>query len=221
MGNEVRPVGRRAVTSSLRGLSGFDLAVLLTMVALCTVVWQAAGAGPWLALPALPAALVIGGKRRRADPWLSTLDRETRRYSKKDEWRRLLEIEQARSAGERRLLLAREFRRLAEEMLAAPPADRRKWPPPGRMSVIRRQANLLIASASDRQVSFLPEDRPGDALTGEDLTAAARCLAGYTTLLLAVYPVPRWDLELLRVIVRERTRLQIAYDSLANVIRNT
>lgn len=148
-------------------------------------------------------------------------DHVTRRYSRPGEWQGVMEVEAARSAPERRLLLAREFRRLAEETLAAPPDNRKAWPPIGRLAVLRRQANVLLASATDRNIDFLPEQMPDDSLTQDALTDAVACLHGYLALLQAVHPVPRWDLELLRVVTRERNRLVLAHERILELLSET
>lgn len=148
------------------------------------------------------------------------LDRETRRHSRPGEWQALLDIERAHTAAERRLRLAREFRRIAAEALAAPPTDRRRWPRAGRLAALCRQASLLRASATDRAVAFLPEPLPEDRLSAEMLAEAIATLTGYLALLSAVRRAPGWDLEVQRVIVRERTRLEVAVDRVSSVLRD-
>ena len=151
---------------------------------------------------------------------LPSLDRETRRHSRPAEWQALLDIERAQTAPERRLRLAREFRRIAAEALAAPVTDRRRWPRPGRLAALCRQAKLLRASATDRSVGFLPETLPDDRLSAEVLAEAIHTLTGYLALLAAVRRAPGWDLEVQRVVVRERTRLEVALERVNNVLRD-
>lgn len=215
-----RPAGRQrpCPAAAPARSTGFTVMVLALVVAIG--VWSAPGlplAGAIFALALATGALVLWHAGGPA-PDRAGLDREVRRHSSEREWRGLLEVEEATSAGERRLLLAREFRRLAEEMLAIDPANLRAWPPAGRLSAVRRQANLLAGSAADQHVGYLPESRPDDPLTAERLTAAARTLAAYASLLQTVQPLDRWDLELLRVLTRERTRLQVAYDDVAETL---
>lgn len=178
-----------------------------------------AGIALLLTAGVLTAAVLIGG-RRPVGSTTALLDATARRHSSPAEWQRLLEIEQARTAPERRLLLAREFRRLAEEALAAAPDDRATWPAPGRLMVLGRQANLLLASATDRNAAFLPDPEPDDHLTAAALGEAARCLTGHLALLRAVQLVPDWDLELVRVLTRERTRLALAYERIGELLRD-
>lgn len=149
---------------------------------------------------------------------LPPLDRETRRHSRPAEWQALLDIERAQTAPERRLRLAREFRRIAAEALAAPATDRRRWPRPGRLAALCRQAKLLRASATDRSVGFLPETLPDDRLSAEVLAEAIHTLTGYLALLAAVRRAPSWDLEVQRVVVRERTRLEVALERVNSVL---
>ncbi|MBX5445630.1 hypothetical protein [Sphaerobacter sp.] len=149
---------------------------------------------------------------------LPPLDRETRRHSRPVEWQALLDIERAQTAPERRLRLAREFRRIAAEALAAPATDRRRWPHPGRLAALARQAKLLHASATDRSVGFLPETLPDDRLSAEVLAEAIHTLTGYLALLAAVRRAPGWDLEVQRVVVRERTRLEVALERVNSVL---
>lgn len=169
------------------------------------------------------------------DESASALDRLTRRHSRPDEWRGLLEIENAYSAPERRILLAGEFRRLAGEVLAFSPTDVARWPEPGRLAALRRQANLLLASATDGSMSFLPETMPDDPLTDEALREAIRDLARYTGQLAALSEaqaglVPGYggtsmgvgmhmDMEVMRVLARDHTRLEFANDQIGRLIR--
>ncbi|MDI3339599.1 MAG: hypothetical protein QJR03_03625 [Sphaerobacter sp.] len=180
------------------------------------------------AAPPLSVLLVLIGSlglvlvARLAQPGGSltaNLDRTTRWHSRPAEWQALLDIERAQTAPERRLLLAREFRRLASEALAAPPTDRRRWPRAGRLAALRRQAALLRASATDRTVGFLPEPLPEDQLSQAVLAEAIQVLTAYLALLTTVRRAPTWDLEVVRVLVRERTRLEVALERVSTALR--
>lgn len=148
----------------------------------------------------------------------------------------LLEVERARSADERRLLIARELRRLAAEALSARASDRRSWPPLDRLRELQHQADVLYASAIDTSPAYLLDTldtgvaaecdvasghAPGsDRLTGEALTTAIGILRRYLGLLLALRDTTAWDLESARVVTRERTRLELAIDDIDQRIRS-
>lgn len=156
---------------------------------------------------------------RQGDLTLNALDPETRRHSRPSEWRALLAIETAQSHPERRLLLMREFRRLATEALAVSPTNRRGWPRVGRLAALHRQARLLRTSATDRSVTFLPETLPDDHLTAEALAQAISVLTSYPALLTAVRRAPNWDLEVARVLMRERNRLELMTEQVMSLVR--
>lgn len=150
-------------------------------------------------------------------------EREYERHS-------LLEIERARSAAERRLLIARELRRLAAEALAGQPSDRRSWPSEARLTELQRQASVLFASATDTAPAFLLDtgtnqdvgnDSPAEAdrLTSEALTTGIEILRRYLGLLLALRDTPAWELESARIVTRERMRLELAIEDIDQRIR--
>jgi hypothetical protein len=131
----------------------------------------------------------------------------------------VLLVEEAQSAPERRLLLAREFSRLATEALTIPPADRPTWPTPSTLAALRREAELLLVSASDTAVTFLPETRPDDPLTQERLKAVIGSLVNYLTLLERVQNLPTVEAEQVRVIARERSRVRVGTDGLIGLLQ--
>lgn len=133
---------------------------------------------------------------------------------------RALAVEEARSAPERRLLLAREFVRAAGEALDVPVADVSAWPSPERLAVQRRGAELLLASATDTAAGFLPETKPDDPLTSALLTGAIMDLTGYIGLLQSTQRLPRAQAEQLRVVVRERSRVQTAVDQIVQILQS-
>jgi len=67
-------------------------------------------------------------------------------------------------------------------------------------------------------VGFLPETLPDDRLSAEVLAEAIHTLTGYLALLAAVRRAPGWDLEVQRVVVRERTRLEVALERVNSVL---
>lgn len=144
------------------------------------------------------------------------------------ERRRLLEVERARSADERRLLIAGELRRLATEALSAQPSDRRSWPTGERLRELQHQAGVLYASATDVAPAYILEadsvadrDAGSDRLTREALATAIDILRRYLGLLLALRDTSAWDLESARIVTRERTRLELAVEDIDQRIRSS
>ncbi|HLI50708.1 MAG TPA: hypothetical protein VKU87_02865 [Thermomicrobiaceae bacterium] len=155
---------------------------------------------------------------------------QDKHHERASERRSLLEVERARSAAERRLLIARELRRLATEVLAGQPSDRRSWPVNQRLQEMQRQAGVLFASATDPAPAFLLENAPdqdagsdsasgSDQLTLEALTTATDILRRYLGLLLALRDTPAWELESARIVTRERMRLELAIEDIDQRIR--
>lgn len=136
-----------------------------------------------------------------------------------DESYEVLGIETARSAPERRLLIAREFSRLAQTALSASPTDRSTWLGAQDLNRLTHEAVLLQASASDPGAAFLPETDPGDALTAEQLRKSAQTLLDYVHLQARLASVPAVDAEETRVFMRERTHLQNVYDELVRELQ--
>ena len=133
------------------------------------------------------------------------------------EWYGLLAVEYARTPAERRLALASEFLRLAGDLLRVPPTNRRHWPGGQRLNELRRQANLLLGSAVDPEAPT-PLDGDEDAPTAADLQRATTCLARYAGLLAALATGSQWDAEMLRLLTRERTRLDLAREQIAEAL---
>ncbi|MDI3339188.1 MAG: hypothetical protein QJR03_01515 [Sphaerobacter sp.] len=128
--------------------------------------------------------------------------------------RRLLEIEQAHSAAERRVLQVREFSRLASAALAAPPEDPASWPTARELASLREQARVLRSSLADPVIRVLPDPNPNDPVPADLLAQAIDALASYTALL-ATTPSRSPDLERLRVVARERARLAALHDEVS------
>lgn len=131
--------------------------------------------------------------------------------------RRLLEIEQAQSGAERRLLLAREFSRVAEATLAASPTSLETWPEPRRLATLRAEARFLLASATDTSAASLPESPVDDLISSAELTLAMRSLDGYLRRLEAI-PRSEASLEALRILARDRGQVQGAYDRVVQAL---
>lgn len=135
----------------------------------------------------------------------------------KKDLRGLLEIEEAQSAPERRLLVAREFGRLAQWALTALPSDQSSWPVGKQLTALRAEIEFLRMTVSDPASPALPETSPGDALTMTQLAAALRDLDGYVTRLAGARS-SKLDLEELRLLTRERGRLQRRYDEVMHAL---
>lgn len=119
--------------------------------------------------------------------------------------RRLLEIEEAPSEAERALLLVREFDRLATELCGAAPLDREHWPDGTRLGALCQQVELLRASALDPP--SLPAPEPGqESFAG--LTEAISSLRAYAALVFELQQGAGSPAEGLRVLTRERGRIQ-------------
>jgi hypothetical protein len=125
--------------------------------------------------------------------------------------RRLLEIEQAQSGAERRLLLAREFSRVAEGALAASPTSLETWPDPRRLATLRAEARFLVASATDPTAAALPESPVDNSISAAELTTSIRALDAYLRRLDAI-PRSEASLETMRVLARDRGQVQAACD---------
>jgi len=128
-------------------------------------------------------------------------------------------VEEARTAPERRLLLAREITRLAEPVLAIPPRERDSWPAPARLAALRAEAAAVQAAAGDRATSHLPETQPDDPLTSTVLLEAAGDLGRYVALLHDQQRSGVRGPEALRVLLRERTRAQLSTDRVVDLVR--
>jgi hypothetical protein len=134
--------------------------------------------------------------------------------------RRVVPVEAARSAPERRLLLAREFARLGEEALRLDPLDRTTWPSMVDLKMLRAQTSLLYASATDRSVGFLPETQPGDPLQAAHVAEAIQILDEFVGREQMARTMRELDGEQLRILTRERGRLQTAYDHIVRCIQS-
>lgn len=138
--------------------------------------------------------------------------------SQREGYSRLLEIEQAGSVEERRLLVIREFCRLAETALEPNPADRDTWHHADDLRDLERQAGLLQASATDTNLWYGEE---GDAAALPDRTAlmdAILKLREYVGAQASIAGGPAPSMEQLRILARERGNLQRMYDEVARYL---
>ena len=158
-----------------------------------------------LPAPAMPVAEVPAGRTGKVE-----IPRPDRR--------RLLEIESANTATERRVLQVREFSRLASAALAALPDDPKSWPSKAELASLREQARVLRSSVADPIGRALPDPSPSEPVPAELLTRAIDALASYTALLATTPASGTTDLERLRVLARERARLAAIHDEIADAL---
>lgn len=130
----------------------------------------------------------------------------------REQLRRLLEVEDARSAEERRLLIAREFSRLAMDALSILLDDPSRWPDERTLVGLREQVRMLQNSLSDPVAGQLPEGDPVVAIPAVTLSRALEALDRYTALLASMRPSQAADLERLRVLARDRAQLAELHD---------
>jgi hypothetical protein len=133
---------------------------------------------------------------------------------------RLLEIERASGVEERQVLILREFNRLTQAALRPDPALPSSWPSVAELRAVRDQVRLLRSSALD------PASRPSID-TGEvdrpeltPLVDGIGVLEEYVNLLLRARLLGRGNLEMLRVLVRDQSRLRAMQDDFVSQLQN-
>jgi len=135
--------------------------------------------------------------------------------------RQLLEIEEARNPDERRLLLAREFGRLAPVALTVTPGDPSSWPNEKTLNRLRGEVQLLWSSAIDPVQHELNIDDPNDPLSTEALRRAISDLENYVDRMTAADSKSDPDLEQVRRLARDKGRLQASYDEIVELLGTT
>lgn len=135
--------------------------------------------------------------------------------------RQLLEIEEARNPDERRLLLAREFGRLAPVALLVTPGDPSSWPSEPTLKRLRGEVQLLRSSAIDPVQHDLNVDDPNDPLSTEALRRAISDLQNYVDRLTTAGSAAEADLEQVRRLARDKGRLQASYDEIVEMLGTT
>lgn len=135
--------------------------------------------------------------------------------------RLLLEIEEARNPDERRLLLAREFGRLAPVALLVTPGDISSWPSEKTLNRLRGEVQLLRSSAIDPVQHELNVDDPNDPLSTEALRRAISDLQNYVNRLSPADSTDDPDLEQVRRLARDKGRLQASYDEIVELLGTT
>lgn len=175
--------------------------------------------------PLLPPTLMSGQPYRSPRRWprriLARASAILRRRPKKPRWNGLLELEQAQSDAERRLLIIREFSHLASDALVASPSRRRSWPSIERITALHNAATVLLSSATDRSSPCASGDAQRESPDNDDLVAAIRTLVGYLALQQALQQAPVLDPEPMRLLAREHTRLRMMFDQTMEWLRTS
>lgn len=192
--------------------------VVVAAVGVAIVATVAIDVALWPILVLLPALAVVGWLAARPSSAVARVSDLSGR--REIEWYGLLAVEYARSPAERRLAVAEEFLRLAGDLLRLPPTNRHRWPAATRLNELRHQANLLLGSVVDAQAPVSLDDSGDDPdrPSGAELRQASTCLSRYAGLLAALATTARWDAETLRLITRERTRLDLAREEIAGAL---
>ena len=134
---------------------------------------------------------------------------------------RLFEIERANDSDERRVLIARELNRLTREALRPDPGLRASWPPVADIIALRDQTRLLRASLNDpASASFGSFNQP-DVPTLRALRSGIDTLETYLSKFVRLQLIGREDLEQMRVLVRDQSRLRTMQDGIIEQIQHT
>ncbi|CCF83674.1 hypothetical protein [Nitrolancea hollandica] len=136
-------------------------------------------------------------------------------------WSGLLELEEARSAAERRLLLIREFSHLASDALNANPGSRRSWPAVERIAALHTAATMLLSCAADPTCSLMHGTEQDELPANEDLVTGIQTLATYLALQQALKQAPVLDPEPMRLLAREHARLSMFLDKTTEWLRDS
>ncbi|HEX7102502.1 MAG TPA: hypothetical protein VF201_07650 [Nitrolancea sp.] len=211
------------------GLSPAGRTLLIAAISLS--VWSAVmlglvSAGALQIAPAIVlifvAAIVLGVEVRRAqrrNPRRNRFGELTERRIETSDIAGLLEIEHASVREERRVLLAREFCRLASNALQPDPAQRTTWPDAETLASWRGQIALLAASAGDRSAEQLPIGRPVGNITDADLADAINTLRQYVDRLARLQRIATEDPEPVRQLIRDQSRLRALQDQIVSYLR--
>jgi hypothetical protein len=137
------------------------------------------------------------------------------------QWSGLLEIEEARSAAERRLLLIREFSHLAADALNAAPSRRRSWPTAERIAALHTAATMLLSCATDPACSSMNDTEQRESPANNDLVTGIQTLVTYLALQQALKQAPVLDPEPMRLLAREHARLSMFLDKTTEWLRDS
>jgi hypothetical protein len=211
------------------GLSPVGRTLLIAVVALgvwTTVMIGLVSAGALQSAPAIVlivlAAVVLGAEVRREqrrNPRRNRFGELTETHVEPSEIASLLEIEHASVREERRVLLAREFCRLASDALQPDPVARANWPPDETLASWRMQIALLEEGAVDPSAERLQPGRPPGNISDADLTDAIAALRQYVDRLSRMQRIATDDREPLRQLVRDQSRLRALQDQIVSQLR--
>lgn len=126
----------------------------------------------------------------------------------------IFDVENARSATERRLLLAREFSRLSETVLKSDPMEHSTWPNNTELDNLRTEIEVLLASAKDRDVTFLSEVSINTGPSQKELVDAIESLRMCIQIQGDLQSSFTFNPEKIRILTRERNHVRTAHDKL-------
>ena len=133
----------------------------------------------------------------------------------------LFEIERATGPEERHVLIARELNRLTREALRPDPTLPNSWPSAADLMSLRDQVRLLRSSAHDTPVSIGPDINTSLHPSPLMLKSGIQILDDYVNLLLRVRLIGQGDLEQMRVLVRDQSRLRAMQDEFVGHLQET
>ncbi len=131
---------------------------------------------------------------------------------------RLFEIERAGSAEERRVLIVRELNRLTLEALRSDPMFRSTWPTAPELVAIRDQVRVLRSSLADAATNPPANDR-SEHQSRRVLLGDIDALERYVSQFLRVRLIGHDDLEQIRILVRDQSRLRAIQDQIVDQLQ--
>ena len=228
---DVQPVKDERPTPAKpeKGLSPVGRTLLIAGISLA--VWSAVmlglvSAGAFQIVPAIVlivlAAVVLGVEVKRAqgqEPRRNRFGELIERRVEPAGMDSLLEIEQASVREERRVLLAREFCRLASDALQPDPAARSTWPTAETLASWRAQIAMLEEGAVDPSAERLPPGRPPGNISDADLNEVIAALRQYVDRLARLQRIATVDPEPVRQLMRDQSRLRALQDQIVSRLR--
>lgn len=134
---------------------------------------------------------------------------------------RLFEVERANDPDERRVLIARELNRLTREALRPDPSLRASWPQVADLISLRDQARLLRSSLDDPATSGHGSIEHPDVPSPRALRAGIDTLETYLSKFVRLRLIGHEDLEQMRVLVRDQSRLRVMQDGIVEQIQQS
>ena len=134
---------------------------------------------------------------------------------------RLFEVERANDPNERRVLIARELNRLTREALRPDPSQRASWPSVADLIALRDQARLLRSSLNDPVTSAAGSLDRSDVPSFRALRSGIDTLESYVNKFVRLRLIGNEDLEQMRVLVRDQSRLRAMQDGIVEQIQQT